>query len=223
MNPDKLFDYLDGKLSEHERHALEEELMNNAEARREFEVARRIHSATGGEREHLEVIDEMQESRPRGRRATRQILLATLVLVGVNVGAGLLYIAHHEAKNPNRALLEKQSRAQLQQALEKAAAASLTPPPLGLAEIKVTAEPDRAGMVADEIVQLATRLEGSATKGIPDGERIEVLVEITAKRINEFQSALTNLAGAKGTSVATPSTSHDDEKISVVVQVSEGK
>ena len=42
MNPDKLFDYLDGKLPDHERQALEERLMSDASARREFDVARRI-------------------------------------------------------------------------------------------------------------------------------------------------------------------------------------
>src|SRR5207237_1060143 len=45
MNPDKLFDYLDGKLPDHERQALEERLMSNARARREFDVVRRIHAS----------------------------------------------------------------------------------------------------------------------------------------------------------------------------------
>ena len=43
MNPDKLFDYLDGKLPDHERKAVEERLMSDPTARREFDVARRIH------------------------------------------------------------------------------------------------------------------------------------------------------------------------------------
>jgi anti-sigma factor RsiW len=45
MNPDKLFDYLDGKLPDHERKAVEERLMSDPTARREFDVARRIHAS----------------------------------------------------------------------------------------------------------------------------------------------------------------------------------
>ena len=85
MNPDRLFDYLDGRLPENERHALEEELMNDAEARREFDVARRIHLATRGTRDNLEVLDESALDASRGRRAARQVLLATLVLVATPI------------------------------------------------------------------------------------------------------------------------------------------
>jgi anti-sigma factor RsiW len=223
MIPDRLFNYLDGKLPEHERRAVEEELMNSAEARREFEVARRIHSAAGGGRENLEIFDETTASPRRGRLAAQQILLATLVLVAVNVGLGLLYIAHHEASNPNRALLENQSREQLRQALEKTAAASLTPPPLGLAELHVTAQAGHAATVADEIVQLATRLNGSATKGIPDDSGEKVLVEIAAKRGPGFEAALRNLGGISEASPAISSSAASDEKISLIVQVSESK
>src|SRR6266851_5335432 len=44
MNPDKLFDYLDGKLSETERAALEERLTSDQQLQREIAVARRIHA-----------------------------------------------------------------------------------------------------------------------------------------------------------------------------------
>ncbi len=225
MNPDRLFNYLDGKLPEHERNALEEELMYDAEARREFEVARRIHSATRGSRENLEVLDERVEEVPRGKTKAKQVLFAALVLVAMNVSLGLLYIAHHEAKNPNRALLEKQSRDQLQQALEKAAAAgALTPPPLGVEEMRVRAQPGHAGTVADEIGKLATRLGGTPTKGIPEDGRVKVLVEIAVKRVDEFRAALVNLGGLTDGSAnfAIPS-GGSEEKISLIVQVTEEK
>ena len=51
MNPDKLFDYLDGKLSDAERATLEERFMNEPELRRELAVARQIHSQMGDSRE----------------------------------------------------------------------------------------------------------------------------------------------------------------------------
>jgi anti-sigma factor RsiW len=222
VNPDKLFDYLDGKLNEPERRALEEELMNNAEARREFDVARRIHSATRGSRENLEVIDEGALEARGGKSAARQILLAALVLVAVNVLVGLLYIAHHESKNPNRSLLEKQNRDQLRQALDKAA--KLTPPPLGVTEVSVIAENGRAQTVADEIVQLATRLQGTATRGIPEEGRVGVLVEITGTKAAEFRDALGNLGGMKdGDNISIPLGPNPEEKISIVVQVIEAR
>jgi hypothetical protein len=225
VNPDRLFDYLDGKLPAHERRSLEELLMSDAEARREFEVARRIHSATHGEREHLEILDEAAGDQPRGRRAARQILLATLVLVAVNVFLGLLYIAHHESKNPNRALLEKQSRDQLRQVLDKAAAAALTPAPLGIAELDVATEKGRTQMVADEIAQLTRRLSGMATTGIPDQAGVEVLIEIAAKRATELGNALRNLDGVKeaGGNTGLPGAANPEEKISIVVRVTEAK
>jgi hypothetical protein len=225
VNPDKLFDYLDGRLPEQERRALEEELMNSGEARREFEVARKIHSATHGGREHLEIVAEPVVDPGRGKQAARQILLATLVLVAVNVFLGLLYIAHHESKNPNRALLEKQSREQLREALDKAAANALTPPPLGVSELSVTAEKGRAQTVTGEIVQLTTRLKGTATVGLPDEGGVKVLVEIATERGGEFRDALRNLDGVKllAGNASLPNALTPGEKISVVVQVTEAK
>jgi hypothetical protein len=49
----------------------------------------------------------------------RQVGLAFIVLVAMNVLLGLVYIAHHESKNPNRQLLDKQAREDLRQSLEK--------------------------------------------------------------------------------------------------------
>jgi Tfp pilus assembly protein PilN len=225
VNPDKLFDYLDGKLPEHERHRLEEQLMNDAEARREFDVARRIHAATGGGREHLEVVDEVVGDRSQGKRAVRQILLATLVLVAVNVFLGLLYIAHHESTNPNRALLDQQNREELRQALDRAAADALTPPPLGVTELNLTVEKGREQAVADEIVQLTKRLKGTATAGIPDDARMKMLVELGGERSQEFRDALQNLDGVKEISgnMHGPSGANRPGNISVVVQLTETK
>ena len=222
MNPDKLFNYLDGKLPPHEREAVEEELINSAEARREFEVARCIHSASHGAPEKLEIVSPETQAAQRGRRIARQVFLAALVLVAMNVGLGLVYIAHHESKNPNHELLEKQSRAQLQQALDKAAAAALTPPPLGIVELKVNVGRGTAARVEDEIAQVAARLGGLATKGIPDNGRNEVLTELPAKRAAEFRDAVANLAGTT-VAGAVPSTLNPEEKISIVVQIAETK
>jgi ferric-dicitrate binding protein FerR (iron transport regulator) len=106
MNPDKLFDYLDGKLPDHERQALEERLMSDASVRREFDVARRIHAGMReNQSDRPEILSEMsEETAARGRRMARQVGLAFIVLVAMNVLLGLVYIAHHESKKPESAI-----------------------------------------------------------------------------------------------------------------------
>src|SRR5438270_198749 len=98
MNPDKLFDYLDGKLPDHERKAVEERLMTDPTARREFDVARRIHaSMRDNQSDGPEVLDELSdENAARGRRLARQVGLAFIVLVSMNVLLGLVYITRRE-------------------------------------------------------------------------------------------------------------------------------
>ena len=223
MNPDKLFDYLDGKLPDHERQALEERLMGDASARREFDVARRIHaSMRENQSDRPEILSEMsEETAARGRRLARQVGLALIVLVAMNVLLGLVYIAHHESKNPNRQLLDEQAREHLRQSLEKTAAATLTPPPLGVSEWRITTERGQSEPVADEIVKAAQRL-GTATKGVPDNGRIEVLAEIPANNTAEFKSSLAGLAGVKVVN-GEVSAAGSTEKISIILQLTEAK
>jgi hypothetical protein len=143
----------------------------------------------------------------------------------MNVLLGLLYIAHHESKNPNRAALEIQARDQLRQALEKAAATTLTPPPMGIGELSVIAEGGQAGALANEITKLAVRLNGTGTKGVPDDGRIEVLTELPANRVAEFKSGLAIIGGVKsvGPSQGISGDAGSDQKISLLVQISEAK
>src|SRR5205814_82065 len=184
MNPDKLFDYLDGKLPDHERQALEQRLMSDANARREFDVARRIHSSMReNQSERPEILDDVSdETAARGRRLARQVGLAFIVLVAMNVFLGLVYIAHHESKNPNRQLLDQQAREHLRQSLENAAAATLTPPPLGISELRITIDRGQGEAVADGIVKAAKKFLGAATKGVPDNGQLQMLVEIPANK-----------------------------------------
>ena len=53
MNPDKLFDYLEGRLSPTERAALEEQLMSDKQLQREFAVARQIHAGMRGDSQEV--------------------------------------------------------------------------------------------------------------------------------------------------------------------------
>jgi hypothetical protein len=115
--------------------------------------------------------------------------------MAVNVGVGLWLIARHETKNPNRALLETQMRQQLAKSLEHAAEAALTPAPLGVSEITIATAPGRLDDAANEVVTIAARLGGSATKGLPDKNRISVLVDVPSNREPEFRAAIASLAG----------------------------
>ena len=227
VNPDKLFDYLDGRLPEPERRELEERLMDDPHLRRELEVARRIHAGMEAKRsDRAEVFGELsEETAARGRRLTRQIALAFGVLVAMNVLLGLLYIAHHESKNPNRTALEIQARDQLRRALDKTAATSLTPAPMGIGELSLFAENGRADGVANEIIRLAARLNGTGTKGVPDNGRIEVLAELPGDRVAEFKSALAIIGGVKsvGPSQGISGDAGPDQKISLLVQISQAK
>jgi hypothetical protein len=225
VNPDRLFDYLEGKLLDQERRELEERLLSDAQLRRELDVARRIHAGMRETRSDAqEVLAEMpEETAARGRRLARRVGLAAMVLVAMNVLLGLLYIARHESKNPNRELLEKQSREQLRQALDRAAAAHLTPPPIGVMSVNVAVEEGATENVADQIVNLAKRLGASGTKGLPDRGRVEVLVEIKGNRAGEFTGALRAIEQVKNITGEQTGTGSSDEKVTLMVQVSSAK
>ena len=223
MNPDKLFDYLDGKLPDHERRAVEERLMSDQTARREFDIARRIHaSMRGNESDRREVLAELpEETAARGRRLARQVGLAFIVLVAMNVLLGLAYIARQESKNPNRQLLNEQAREHLQKSLENAAS-TLTPPPLGFGGLQLTTDAGKSTAVADEIVQAAQKFSGSATKAALDNGKIDVVVEIPGKTAPDFKTALSLLLGVKEIT-GEVSAADPNEKVSVIVHLTEAK
>jgi len=66
MNPDKLFDYLEGRLLPKERAALEEQLMSDKQLQREFAVARRIHAGM-----HSDSREVVLPAQPEDRKSTR--------------------------------------------------------------------------------------------------------------------------------------------------------
>lgn len=199
--------------------------MSDASARREFEVARRIHaSMRENQSDRPEILSEMsEETAARGRRMARQVGLAFIVLVAMNVLLGLVYIAHHESKNPNRQLLDKQARENLRQSLEKAAADTLTPPPLGVSEWRITAEPEQINSVADGIMTAVKKFLGTGTKGVPNDGEIQVLVEIPANKAAEFKSALTPLPGVKEVNGEVATTTTSTEKVSIILRLTEAK
>ena len=251
MNPDKLFDYLDGNLSAVERKELEQRLISDQQLQRELAMARRIHAgirglATAGR----EVLIPAEANDPeRGRKLAWRVGVAFIVLMAVNVGAGLWLIARHETKNPNRQLLEAQMRKQLTESIERAAAATFSPAPnaFGVSEITIGAPPGKLEDVANQIVAAAQRLGGSVTKGIPEQTHIGLLIDLPANREMEFRAAIASVAGeapgsktpvepgssafaeatadktppATTTPLATTTTPATTEKVSFVVQIVE--
>ena len=222
MNPDKLFDYLDGRLAPSERTALEEQLMSDKQLQREFAVARQIHAGMRGDSQEV-VLPAAPDVSMQGHSMAIRIGVAFMILMVVNVGIGLWFIFKHESKNPNRPLLEAQMREQIAKSIERAA--TLTPPPnvLGVTEITMTAAAGKMDSVANEVVTIAGRLGGSATKGLQDRNRVSVLVDVPSNRENEFRAQIASMS--KETSASTPpateTTPAASEKKSFIVQIVE--
>jgi hypothetical protein len=228
MNPDKLFDYLEGRLPAAERAALEERLISDKQLQRELTVARQIHAGMRGDSREV-LLPPTPDVTEQGRKMALRVGAAFIVLMAVNVGIGLWLIARHETKNPNRALLERQMRDQIANSLEQAAA-TFTPAPLGIGEITVPAATGKLDLVADEVVAIATRFGGSATKGLPDRGQLSVLVDVPSNREPEFRAAILSMVGQALPASATPARAPQaegspsptkNEKKSLVVQIVE--
>ena len=224
MNPDKLFDYLEGKLTSSERAALEERLMSDKQLQREFGVARQIHAGMHGDSQEV-VLSAPPDVSERGRNMAIRIGVAFMVLMLVNVGIGLYFIFRHESNNPNRPLLEAQMREQIAKSIERAAAFTPAANALGVTEITIPAETGKLDTVADKVVALVSELGGSATKGVPDAGRLSILVDLAANQESEFRVAVTSINGEKpgSTTRITESTPATGEQKSFVVQIVEKK
>jgi hypothetical protein len=221
MNPDKLFDYLDGRLPNWERSQLEERLLSDSQLQRELEMARRIHTRTRGEFREV-ILENEDEAAARGRKLALRVGSVFIVLIALNVAIGLWLIARHETANPNRKLLETKMREQITKSLEHATHQDLTPPPLDVNDIIVPVAPGRLNAVADQIVSIVNGLGGSATKELPDPHRLGVLVDIPADKEAQFRSALATISGGAFSSPAPAAGAGQiAEKKSFVVQIVE--
>jgi len=218
MNPDKLFDYLDGKLSRSERAELEDQIIADPQLQRELAVARRIHAGISGDSREV-VLADLQTAE-RGRKMALRIGWFFIILTAVNVGAGLWLIARHESKNPNRALLEKQTREQISKSLEQAAAAALTPPPsLGINEVTVSIRAGYLNSAADELAAAANRMGGSASKGLPETHRLTVLADIPSSRASEFRNAMAAIGTVSPAASSPAGTPTRDAATSFVIHL----
>lgn len=229
MNPDKLFDYLEGRLSATERAALEQRLISDKQLQRELAVALQIHTGMRGDSREV-LLPPRPDVTDQGRKVALRVGTAFIILMALNVGFGLWLIARHETKNPNRALLETQMRKQIAKSIERAAA-TLTPAPnpLGVSEITIPAAAGKLDAVGDEVVAIGSRFGGSPTKGLPEQGRISVLVDVPSNHESEFRAAIASIGGESPPPGATPAattgpqspTSATAEKKSFVVQIVE--
>jgi hypothetical protein len=219
MNPEKLFAYLDGRLSNEERAAIDARLESDVQLQRELAIAREIHLRARGEAREVIFQDEMAMAN-RGRKMALRVGAAAIALIALNVALGMLFIARKEASNPNHKLLEQQMREQLSKSLGQAANSVLTPPPLDVNDITIAAARGKSGAMADQVVAIAKRLGGSATKELPDKGRIGVLVDLAANREAEFRAAIATMSGGAPAS-PQPNESPGATKKSFVVQIIE--
>ena len=217
MNPDRLFAYLDGRLPKDERAEIDQRLESDAQLQREMAIAREIHLRARGDAREVIFQDEAAMA-DRGRKFSLRVGAAFIALIALNVAFALIFIAHREASNPNHKLLEAQMREQLSKSLGQAANSVLTPPPLDVNDITIPAGPGKSGVIADQVVAIAQRLGGSATKELPDKGRIGVLVDLAANREAEFRRALATLSGGIA---PTPAPNESTAKKSFVVQIVE--
>jgi hypothetical protein len=211
MNPDKLFDYLDGKLSPKERAQLEARLASDSYLQRELAIARQIHAGIRDSREVLATFDATSTS-PRGAVLGRRVAIAFVALVFLNVLFGIYAIVFMENKRQRRTPNE-QNRQQLVQALEKTAASALPTPSLEVEEIKITTPKAQRDAVANQIIAVAAECGGSAVKNLNDENGLLLFAEIPAAREGEFRQKLTALGARPTKSIASTASSASRNRI----------
>ena len=218
MNPDKLFDYLDGKLSPNERAELEERFMSDAEARRELSVARKIHANMSGSREIVGVADATSTSE-RGPVLARRVMIAFMLLVIANVCFGIYAVFFMKNKQRDRVRTE-QNRTELTQSLSTAAAAALPTPTLGIEEITLNAPATEQIALSDRVIAAAIQSGGSAAKGLTNENGILLFAEIPTKRLTEFRDGLKKLGATIPAAATEPGSG---EKTILQVRIASGQ
>jgi hypothetical protein len=196
MDSERLFAYLDGKLSAAEQAELEEKIASDPLLQRELEIARRMHQCSPDSREVTGISDDDLETAQASGKLGRRVAAAFAVLVMLNVLVGIIFIigSKKSEKQTDLQVREKAIRQQISESLEKTAETALPVPKLDVDEIRLTASPPERESMADNVVMLAAQYGGSATKAPADEDGITVLAELPASRAHEFRSALAPLA-----------------------------
>jgi hypothetical protein len=215
MNPDKLFDYLEGKLSPDERAELDERFVSDPEARRELAVARQIHAEMGDSREVIGVAEPTLEE--RGAVLGRRIAIAFAVLVFANVVFGIYAIAFMKQKERARANTE-QNRSELTESLARSAAVALPTPSLDVDEVKFTAPAGEQDKLANKVIAAAKQVGGSGTKGLANQQGVLLFAEVPTARVKDFREALKKLGATTPVSAGPVASA---EKAIVQIRISD--
>jgi hypothetical protein len=201
MNPDKLFDYLDGKLGPEERAQLEARLASDTYLQRELAVARQIHSGMRDSREVFTPLDPESIAR-RGAVLGRRVAIAFAALVFLNVLFGLYAIIFMENKR-HRSSPNEQNRQQLVQALEKTAASALPAPKLEVDEISIPTSRSQRDAIANQVIAIAAECGGSAVKNLNNENGLLLFAEVPDAREADFRQRLTSLGALPTKSTAS--------------------
>ncbi len=209
MNPDKLFDYLEGNLPEAERTQLEKQIAGDPQLQRELAIAREMHRRSRGAREVM--VDDPEiptPAKPLGRR----LITAFAALVLLNVLVGIAFIIGKKDGTGEMRAREAATRKQLEASLQKTAESSLPLPTIG-DEIRLSAATTERERVAENVIALAKQSGGSAAKAPPDEKSIVVVVDVPSMRADEFRRALAPLAPPDYSPRPEPSPSADKRTI----------
>ena len=205
MNPDKLFDYLDGKLSSTAREELEEQLVRDPELQRQFAMARKIHERISGESREV-MLDELPAS-GSNPQLIRRITVIALTLIFLNVIAGLVVIGVVENKRRRAQLTSEQNRKDVALALQKAAANALPTPSFDVDEIKMTAPANQQDLLVEKVSAAAKQAGGSVAKNLTNENGTLIFAEIPVDRLQQFGEALAQLGATLPASPTTTATS----------------
>jgi hypothetical protein len=219
MNPDKLFDYLDGKLPPNERADLDQRFTSDPEARRELAVARQIHANMSDDSREIVGFGDATSSSERGAVLARRIMTFFIVMVVANVTFGIYAIFFMKNRQRARERTE-QNRTELTQSLSQTAAAALPTPTLGIEEITFNAPTTERDEIANKVIAAATQSGGSAAKNLNNENGILIFAEIPTTRLNEFRDALKKLGASVPAAVAEPGAS---EKTILQVRIAAGQ
>ena len=198
MNPEKLFDYLEGNLAALERAQLESQLATDPQLQRELAIAREMHRRSRGSREVIGETEDMDIPLSPGNKLGRRVATAFAFLVLINVLVGIAFIIGRKKPEDPTDLRARELaiRQQLTASLQKAAETALPPPTLAANEILLSASPNECEALANNVVMLAIQCGGSAAKAPADDTGITVLADLPASREDEFRRALAPLAQA---------------------------
>jgi len=224
MNPEKLFDYLEGNLSAEERAQLEAQLATDPQLQRELAIAREMHRRARGSREVLGESEDLETPpTPSGKLGRRLMAVFTLlVLVNVLVGIAFIIGKNKPEKAADLRARELAMRQQLTASLQKTAESALPPPTLAAEEIRLSAPAGEHEALANNVVMLATQHGGSAAKAPPDDAGITVLADLPVSREEEFRQALAPLAQADFSSPAPRrEKTTDRERINIYVRITQ--